>query len=128
MPFPCRHLRPAWSAEKRELSIMIGSRAASGSVAIRFRNVVIACSASSRSASMLTSSRFAPPRTCSSATATAPWKSSASISLRNRAEPVTFVRSPTIDEPGVRVDEERLEAGEPRQLRRPGTVPAAEGR
>ena len=44
---------------------MIGSRAASGSVAIRLRNVVIACSASSRSASMFTSRRFAPPRTCS---------------------------------------------------------------
>ena len=78
---------------------MIGSRAASGSVATRFRNVVIACSASSRSASMFTSSRFAPPRTCSSATSTAPWKSSASISRRKRAEPVTFVRSPTTTKP-----------------------------
>ena len=44
---------------------------------------------------MLTSSRFAPPRTCSSATSTACWKSPASISRRKRAEPVTFVRSPT---------------------------------
>ena len=51
-PLPCRHLSPASSAEKRELSTMIGSRAISGSVAIRLRNVVIACSASSRSASM----------------------------------------------------------------------------
>ena len=34
--------------------------------------VVMACSLSSRSASMLTSSRLAPPRTCSSATSTAP--------------------------------------------------------
>ena len=54
---------------------MIGSRATSGSVAITFRNVRIACSLSSRSASMLTSRMFAPPRTCSSATSTAPVKS-----------------------------------------------------
>ena len=58
---------------KRELSTMIGIRATSGSVAIRFRNVVIASTASSRSASMFTSRRFAPPRTCSSATSTARW-------------------------------------------------------
>ena len=48
---------------------------------------------------MLTSSRLAPPRTCSSATSTAPWWSSASISRRNRAEPVTLVRSPIITKP-----------------------------
>ena len=45
---------------------------------------------------MFTSRRFAPPRTWSSATSSAPWKSSASISRRKRAEPVTFVRSPTM--------------------------------
>ena len=48
---------------------------------------------------MFTSSRFAPPRTWSSATSTAPLKSSASTSLRNRADPVTFVRSPTTTKP-----------------------------
>ena len=48
---------------------------------------------------MLTSSRFAPPRTCSRATSTAPWKSFASIRRRKRAEPVTFVRSPTTTKP-----------------------------
>ncbi len=48
---------------------------------------------------MLTSSRFAPPRTWSSATASAAWWSSASISLRNFAEPVTLVRSPIITNP-----------------------------
>ena len=96
---------------------MIGSRAASGSVAIRLRNVVIACSASSRSASMFTSSRFAPPRTCSSATSTAPWKSSASI------EPAELRRARDVrpladhDEARVRADDERLETGEARQPR-----------
>ena len=78
---------------------MIGMRATSGSVAIRLRNVVISRSLSSRSASMLTSRRFAPPRTCSSATSTAAWWSPASMSLRNRLEPVTFVRSPIMMKP-----------------------------
>ncbi len=45
---------------------------------------------------MFTSRRFAPPRTCSSATSSAPCQSSASTRRRKRAEPVTFVRSPTI--------------------------------
>ena len=54
-----------------ELSTMIGTRAISGSVAIRFRNVVIARSESSMPSSMLTSSMLAPPRTCSSATSSA---------------------------------------------------------
>ena len=48
---------------------------------------------------MFTSSRLAPPRTCSSATSVAAAKSSASISVRKRAEPVTFVRSPIITKP-----------------------------
>ena len=78
---------------------MIGRRATSGSVAITFRSVRIASSLSSRSASMFTSSAFAPPRTCSSATSTAPLKSPASISRRNRADPVTFVRSPISTKP-----------------------------
>ena len=72
-PLPCTHASPASSTLHRELSTMIGMRATSGSVAIRFRNVVIACTLSSRSASMLTSNRFAPPRTWSSATSTAAW-------------------------------------------------------
>src|SRR5215469_1283860 len=59
----------------------------------------MACGPSSRSASMLTSSRLAPPRTCSRATSTAAWLSSASISRRNLAEPATLVRSPIITNP-----------------------------
>jgi len=39
---------------------------------------------------------FAPPRTCSSATVEASAKLPARISRANRAEPVTFVRSPII--------------------------------
>ena len=54
-----------------ELSIMIGTRAMSGSAAIRLRNRVIACSPSISPSSMLTSRMFAPPSTCSRATASA---------------------------------------------------------
>ncbi len=78
---------------------MMGTRAISGSVAIRLRNVVIAFSESSRSASMFTSITFAPLRTCSSATSTPLWKSPDSIRRRNLAEPVMLVRSPTITKP-----------------------------
>ena len=45
-------------------SIMIGNRATSGSDAIRFRNVTIACSESSMPSSMLTSMICAPFSTC----------------------------------------------------------------
>src|SRR5438874_1551840 len=85
-PFPWTHLSPASSTDQRELSITIGIRATSGSVAMRFRKVVIARSPSSRSASLVTSRRFAPPRTCSSATSTAAWQSPPSTSRRKRAE------------------------------------------
>ena len=91
---PCTQRSPAWMAVQRELSTMIGSVAASGSVPRMFRNVVIASTESRRSASMFTSRMFAPPRTCSSATSVPPWKSFPSMSERKRAEPVTFVRSP----------------------------------
>ena len=53
-------------------------------------------SESSKPSSMLTSRRFAPPRTWSSATSTAVVMSPALIKLRNFAEPATFVRSPII--------------------------------
>ncbi len=70
-PLPWTHLSPASITVQRELSTTIGSRAISGSVATRFRKVVIASSDSRRSASMFTSRRFAPPRTWSSATSSA---------------------------------------------------------
>ena len=88
---------------------MIGRRATSGSVAITLRKRRIASSPSRRSASMFTSSTFAPPRTCSSATSTAPPKSPLSISA---AEPrgAGDVRALADQhEAGVRADLERLE-------------------
>ncbi len=56
MALPCTHLSPASMTLHLELSIMIGTREMSGSEAIRFRNVVMAFSESSRPSSMLTSS------------------------------------------------------------------------
>ncbi len=63
---------------------------------------------------MFTSRTFAPPRTCSSATSTAPAKSPASIRRRKRADPVTFVRSPISTKPVSAVELERLEAAQTR--------------
>ncbi len=42
MHLPCTHFRPASITWKFDESIMIGTRAISGSAAIRFRNVTIA--------------------------------------------------------------------------------------
>ena len=93
---PCTHFSPASMTDHFELSIITGTLAMSGSVAMRLRNRVIACSESSSASSMLTSIRFAPPRTWSSATSAAVVKSSDLINRANRAEPVMLVRSPTI--------------------------------
>jgi hypothetical protein len=71
MPLPCRHFRPASITVHFELSTITGTRAMSGSAAMRLRKVVIACSESSRPSSMLTSSTCAPFSTCWRATTTA---------------------------------------------------------
>jgi hypothetical protein len=61
---PETHFRPASMTSQRELSIITGTRAMSGSVVISLRNVVIASTASSRPSSMLTSTIWAPFSTC----------------------------------------------------------------
>ena len=68
---PDTHFRPASITLHLELSIITGTRAMSGSAAMRFRKVVIACSPSSRASSMLTSMICAPFSTWSRATSTA---------------------------------------------------------
>ena len=68
---PDTHLRPASITLHFELSIITGTRAMSGSAAMRLRKVVIACSLSSRASSMLTSMICAPFSTWSRATSTA---------------------------------------------------------
>ncbi len=68
---PWAHFSPASITSHLELSIMIGTRAMSGSAAIRLRNVVMALGLSSRPSSMLTSSTCAPASTCWRATVSA---------------------------------------------------------
>ena len=68
MPLPWRHFRPASITLQFELSIITGTRAMSGSDAIRLRNVVMASLESSMPSSMLTSMICAPPSTCWRAT------------------------------------------------------------
>ncbi len=75
---------------------MIGTRAISGSPAIRFRKRTIAASASSIPSSMLISIICAPLSTCCKATSSASLYFSSLIRRLNLAEPVTFVRSPTL--------------------------------
>ena len=60
---PCTQRMPASSTLHLELSIMMGMRAISGSLATRFRKRVIDASESSMPSSMLTSSTLAPFRT-----------------------------------------------------------------
>ena len=57
---PCTHFRPASMMRNFDESTITGTRAMSGSLAIRFRNVTIALSESSRPSSMLTSITCAP--------------------------------------------------------------------
>ncbi len=64
---PCRHFRPASITENFDESTITGTRAMSGSAAIRLRKVFIASSESSRPSSMLTSITCAPFSTCSRA-------------------------------------------------------------
>ena len=56
---------------QRDESTMTGTRAISGSLAIRFKNSVIAATPSSMPSSMLTSRMLAPLRTWSIATVSA---------------------------------------------------------
>ena len=75
---------------------MIGTRAMSGSPAIRFRKRTMASFDSNMPSSMLMSIICAPFSTCSRATSSAVVKSSSTIKRLKRADPVTLVRSPTL--------------------------------
>ncbi len=71
MALPCTHFRPASITSHLELSTITGTRAMSGSAAMRLRKVTMAFSESSRPSSMLTSRTCAPFSTCSRATSSA---------------------------------------------------------
>ena len=96
---PCTHLRPASITLHFELSIIIGTRAMSGSLPIKFKKRAMAASESIIPSSILTSIMFAPPWTCWRATVSAPSKSSPRINFENFGEPVMFVRSPITAKP-----------------------------
>jgi hypothetical protein len=75
-------------------SIMIGTRAMSGSDAIRFKKRTMAAWLSSMASSMLMSMICAPLSTCWRATAKACSNSPLRIMRANALDPVTLVRSP----------------------------------
>ncbi len=69
---PCTHFNPASITSHFDESIITGTRAMSGSEAIRLRNLTIAALESSIASSMLTSMICAPLATCCRATSTPP--------------------------------------------------------
>ena len=73
---------------------MIGTRAISGSEAIRFRKCVIEASPSKRASSKFTSIMSAPASTCWRAIESASSKSPFKINFLNFGDPVTLVLSP----------------------------------
>ena len=75
---------------------MMGTRAISGSEAIRFKNLTMASFPSIRPSSMLISITCAPPSTWSLAISKASSYLSCFIRFKNFLEPATFVRSPTL--------------------------------
>ena len=79
----------------RDESIMTGTRAMSGSEAIRRRKRTMHASESSSPSSMFTSMACAPFSTWLRATASAVSKSPSRTRRAKRGEPVTLVRSPT---------------------------------
>ncbi len=92
---PCTTCRPASIISHLELSIMMGTRAISGSAMTRFKNFTMAALPSISPSSILISMICAPPSTWSRATSSASSNFSSLMSLRNFLEPATFVRSPT---------------------------------
>ena len=96
MPLPWIHFKPASMTSHLDESTITGTRAISGSEAIKFRKRVISFSASNKPSSIFTSMTCAPPSTCSNATAKASVYCPSLIKRLNLAEPVTLVRSPTL--------------------------------
>src|SRR4051812_13719418 len=96
MPLPWMQRRPASMTSHLELSTMIGMRAMSGSLAIRFRKRTMAALLSSMASSMLMSITCAPFSTCWRATASASSNCPFRIIRAKALEPVTLVRSPML--------------------------------
>ena len=93
---PCTHFKPASITLHLLESIIIGTRAISGSEAIKFKKCVMALMASNMPSSMLMSITCAPFSTCWRATVKASSYCSLIIKRAKAFEPVTLVRSPTL--------------------------------
>ena len=96
MALPCTHFKPASMTAHLLESIMMGTRAMSGSEAIKFKKCVMALTASNMPSSMLMSITCAPFSTCWRATDKASSYCSLMIMRANALLPVTLVRSPTL--------------------------------
>ena len=92
---PWRHFSPASITSHLEESIIIGTRAISGSDMIRFRKIVISVFASNNPSSILTSITKAPSSTCWRAIERASSYFFSLMRRRNLREPATLQRSPT---------------------------------
>ncbi|CRE07986.1 Uncharacterised protein [Bordetella pertussis] len=121
---PCTHFRPVSITSHLELSIITGTRAMSGSDAIRLRKRCIQATESSIASSMLTSMIWAPFSTCWRATASASSYFSSRTRRANILLPVTLVRSPTLTN---RVSSSMLSASRPDRRVLTGTSGTARG-
>ena len=92
---PCTDCNPASITSHFEESIITGTFAASGSVAIIFKKRVMHFFPSSKASSIFTSITWAPFSTWSIAISMASLYLSSLIKRLNFAEPVTLLRSPT---------------------------------
>ena len=112
MPLPWMQRRPASITSHLEESTMIGTRAMSGSLAIRCRKRTMAALLSSMASSMLMSITWAPFSTCWRATARASSNWPLRIMRAKALEPVTLVRSPMLTNRLPGADGHRLQAGQ----------------
>ena len=94
MHLPCEHFSPASITSNLLLSIMNGTRAASGSLTSRFTNRVMAATLSIRPSSMLMSITSAPASTCFSAIASAFSHAPSTTAFLKMLLPATLHRSP----------------------------------
>ena len=99
MLLPCTHFKPDVITLHFDESIIIGTRAMSGSAAIILRKVTISFSASNRPSSILISIIKAPSATCFLAIPIASSYCCPLINRRNFLLPATLHRSPTFTKP-----------------------------
>lgn len=110
MALPCMHFSAASITSKRDESIIHGSRATSGSDAMRLRKCTISARVSIIASSMLMSRIMAPSRTCLRAMPRASSYDFSFISRRNLRLPATLHRSPTLMKAPSAVNSSRPES------------------